>query len=79
MTVSPEQLRQNLRAAPFKPFRIHLADGRQVDVPHPEFAWLVPTGRTIHVFSSADQASEQIDVPLILSLAPIDGSSTQAA
>jgi hypothetical protein len=79
MTVSPEQLRQNLRAAPFKPFRIHLADGRHVDVPHPEFAALAPTGRTILVFPAGSELAEQIDVPLILSLAPIDGPGSRAA
>ena len=77
--MSPEQLRQSLRAAPFEPFRIHLADGRSFDVPHAEFAWLVPTGRTIHVFSSKERASEQIDVPLIASIGPIDDPSTKAA
>ena len=77
--MSPEQLRQSLRAAPFEPFRIHLADGRSFDVPHPEFAWLVPTGRTIHVFSRKERASEQIDVLLIVSIGPIDDPSTKAA
>lgn len=24
-----------------KPFTLHLTDGRQIDVPHPEFLWLV--------------------------------------
>ena len=77
--MSPEQLRQSLRSAPFQPFRIHLADGRSFDVQHPEFAWLVTTGRTIHVFSHEDRASEQIDVPLIVSIGPIDDPSTKAA
>ncbi len=77
--MSPEQLRQSLRAAPFQPFRIHLADGRSFDVPHPEFASLSPTGRTVLVFSAGSELAEAIDVPLVVSLAPIDESESRAA
>jgi len=31
------QIREVVRAQPFRPFIIHLADGRTFDVPHPEF------------------------------------------
>ena len=77
--MSPEQLRQSLRSAPFQPFRIHLADQRSFEVPHPEFAALSPTGRTVLVFSAGSELAEQIDVPLIVSLSPIDGSGSRAA
>lgn len=79
MAVSPEQLRQSLRSAPFQPFRIHLADQRSFEVPHPEFAALSPTGRTVLVFSAGSELAEQIDVPLIVSIGPIDDPSTKAA
>ena len=77
--MSPEQLRQSLRAAPFQPFRINLADGRSFDVPHPEFASLSPTGRTVLVFSAGSELAEAIDVPLVVSLSPIDESESRAA
>ena len=77
--MSPEQLRQSLRSTPFQPFKIHLADQRSFEVPHPEFAALSPTGRTVLVFSAGSELAEQIDVPLIVSLSPIDGSGSRAA
>ena len=77
--MSPEQLRQSLRSAPFQPFRIHLADQRSFEVLHPEFAALSPTGRTVLVFAAGSEFAEQIDVPLIVSIGPIDGSGSRAA
>ena len=38
--MQPEQIRDHLRAAPFRPFRVFLSDGSHHDVPHPEFALL---------------------------------------
>jgi hypothetical protein len=73
MTVAPDQLRSALRAAPFVPFRLHLVDQRAFDVPHREFAWLLPSGRTVYV--AATDAEETIDVSLIVSLAPLGNSS----
>jgi hypothetical protein len=32
-----ETLQRALRAAPFIPFTLHLADGREFYVPHPDF------------------------------------------
>ncbi len=32
----PEELRDLLRTRPFKPLRIHLTDGSQYDIRHPE-------------------------------------------
>ena len=76
--MSPDQLRITLRTAPFTPFRVHLVDQRTFDVPHPEFAWMVPSGRTLYVVGGSLDAAEAIDVSLIVSLAPIDGSSSGA-
>jgi hypothetical protein len=44
-----EQLRNVYNAQPFRPFTIHLADGRQVPVQHREFIMTVPSGRTVVV------------------------------
>ena len=40
-----EQLRQMHQARPFAPFRVHMADGRHLDVDHPEFLAQTPAGR----------------------------------
>jgi hypothetical protein len=65
MTV--EQLRTLLRAQPFRPFVIHLADGREVEVLHQEFAIISPKGRTAIVYRP-DESFEFIDVMLVTSL-----------
>lgn len=36
--MKPQDLRELIHAAPFKPFRLHLADGKDLAVPHPDFA-----------------------------------------
>lgn len=43
------QLRQLLTATPFVPFRVHVAEQKALDVPHPEWVWLLPGGTSIAV------------------------------
>jgi hypothetical protein len=38
-----------LHQVPFCPFTIRMADGRAIEVPHPDFVAHVPTGRTVIV------------------------------
>ncbi len=52
-----EQLRNVHRAQPFQPFTIHLADGRRVLIPHPDFLSHSPTGRTIIVYQTNESFS----------------------
>lgn len=70
MTV--EQLRKMHQARPFRPFRVHMADGRHLDVEHPEFLAHTPTGRTVMI-AQPDESFEVIDLLLVTSLEPIDG------
>ncbi len=65
MTV--EQLRKAHEAKPFKRFALRTADGREYAVPHPEFLWIIPKGRTIAV-GDKDGAAEIIDLLLVASL-----------
>ena len=37
MMLSQNEIRDIVHATPFKPFRLHLADGKALRVPHPEF------------------------------------------
>ncbi len=62
-----EQLRQVLHAAPFRPFTIHLADGRQIRVPHPDFVAQSHTGRTI-IVTHEDDTFSIIDLLLVTEL-----------
>ena len=49
--MSPEQFRLTREANPFRPFIIHMADGRSYPVPHRDFCLQGPAGhRTIFVF-----------------------------
>lgn len=58
------QLREVHRAQPFRPFRLHLGDGRALPVPHPEFLAIHPTGRTVIVFGPKDHF-EIVDLLLV--------------
>ncbi len=71
-----DKLRDLLRTQPFVPFRIRLADGRNVDVPHPDSVSLDPRGRVAHVFRS-DGRSEFIDMMLVASLELRNGHATR--
>lgn len=68
MTVN--QLRAMHQARPFKPFRIHMADGRGIDVTHPELVALTSGGRTIGVATAPD-VIEVVDLLLVTSLEPL--------
>ena len=59
-----EQLRNVYDAQPFRPFVIHLADGREIPVHHREFILTVPSGRTIFV-CQPDDTVNIIDLLLV--------------
>lgn len=65
MTV--EQLRAAYTAQPFRPFVIHLADGREVPVASREFIMALPSGRTI-VVGQPDDTVNIIDLLLVTDL-----------
>ena len=60
----PENLREAIHAAPFRPFALWLADGTRVDVPHPDFIAHPPGGRTA-VVAGLDESMKIIDVMLV--------------
>lgn len=65
--MTTDQLRNLWKAEPFKPFLIHLADGRHIPVRHPEFLSRSPSGRTIIVYQS-DESFNIIDLLLVTDL-----------
>ena len=72
-----DQLRRMHQARPFSPFRVRMADGRHLDVSHPEFLAHTPKGRTIMI-ARPDESFEVIDLLLVTSLEPIDGNPQSA-
>lgn len=71
-----QELRRVAEASPFRPFRIHMANGKSVVVPHPEFVHVYPGGRMVTVFRS-DQSVEIIDVMLVTSLETLPKNGTR--
>ncbi len=59
-----EQLRNVHHASPFRPFTLHLADGRSLSVPHRDFLSHSPSGRTVIVYGD-DESFSIIDLLLV--------------
>jgi hypothetical protein len=76
MTV--DQIRSLQDAAPFRAFRVHMANGKSVRVPHPDFMSLSPTGRILIVYRAND-SFEVIDTLLVTSIEtlPKNGSGAR--
>jgi hypothetical protein len=49
-----EQVRQLYETQPFRPFTMHLADGREIPVLHREFMATAPSGRTLAIYQPDD-------------------------
>jgi hypothetical protein len=52
-----EQLRNTHQASPFRPFTVHLADGRSFLIRHRDYLSHSPSGRTIIVYGDDDNFS----------------------
>jgi hypothetical protein len=62
-----EQLRPFYQSRPFQPFVVHLADGRQIPIDHPEFIMSAPSGRTFSAYQPHDTLNV-IDLLLVADL-----------
>jgi len=65
--MTAEQLRTMRDSNPFRPFIIHLADGRAFTIPHRDFVSQSPGGRTIIVYGS-DESFSVLDLFLVAEL-----------
>jgi hypothetical protein len=65
MTV--EQLKNVLHAEPFRPFTIHMGDGRSFFVKHRDFIARSPSGRTVIVYGD-DDGHSILDMLLVTEL-----------
>lgn len=61
------EIRETLRKQPFRPFRIHLADGRQFPIDHVDFLLISRSERSI-VVADLNGGYEIIDPMLVASL-----------
>jgi hypothetical protein len=52
-----QQLRTARTMVPFRPFSVHMADGRSFDVPHPDFLSISPSGRSVIVYQRNEEFS----------------------
>jgi hypothetical protein len=66
-----ERLQHVHRAEPFKPFTLHLADGKNVHVPHREFLSHSPGGRTVIVYGDGERF-DILDVLMITRIEVLD-------
>jgi hypothetical protein len=55
--MTSQQLRAAHQAAPFRPFVIHMADGRSFSIPHPDFLSISPAGTTVIVYQDGEEFS----------------------
>ena len=65
--MTAEQVRKAREKAPFKPFTIYLSDQRSFQIPHQDFVWVVPGGRTIGISDEAGVV-EIVDLVHVTSL-----------
>jgi hypothetical protein len=73
--MTTDQVKEAYRARPFRPFRLHLADGDTIPVKSPEFMWMTPGGRTVFVSQGGD-AAEIIDLLLVTKISFANGSAS---
>jgi hypothetical protein len=67
MSISAEQFRSILHQSPFRPFKIHMVDGRSFDVTHRDFVAISPQGRSVVVFQP-DESFSVLDLMLMSEL-----------
>ena len=65
--MTPDQIDDLYRAAPFQPFTLFLADGRSHPVPASDCMTIGDDGRTLFLFLPDSNESELIDVALAVS------------
>jgi hypothetical protein len=75
--VTIQQLRAAHRAAPFRPFTVHMADSRSFHVPHPDFLFMSPTGRTV-IICQEDEEFSILDLLLMTEIEMAQAATSKA-
>ena len=65
--MTTEQFKNALKAQPFRPFTIHMGDGRAFFVKHQDFIARSPRGRTVIVYGD-DEIHSILDMLLVTEL-----------
>jgi hypothetical protein len=60
---------------PFLAFAVHRADGRWLTIKHPENVAMSQSGRTVAILDLEVDAFETVDLLLVTSLKPLNGTS----
>lgn len=68
-----ERLRAVHQARPFRPFVLHMADGKKIRVNHPEIMSVSPSGRTI-IVNLADDSFHHIDLLMVVRIEVSNGT-----
>ena len=63
--MNAQKLRAAVQAVPFRPFTLHMADGRSFEIRHPDFLLIGPDGRTAFAFSGSEGEFSILDVMLM--------------
>ena len=68
-----DEIRKLLKERPFRAFRLNLADGRKIEVLHPDFLLVDPRGRTLNHSPTDDQRAAGdigalVDAALVVSV-----------
>ncbi|HEY3755131.1 MAG TPA: hypothetical protein VGL42_03175 [Opitutaceae bacterium] len=62
-----DDLRQLVRQAPFRPFRLHLADGRNIEVPHPDYIFILHH-EPVAIVEREGGGTEWVNLPTVTSI-----------
>jgi hypothetical protein len=65
--MTKDEIRERINQRPFKPFKVRLTDGLEIDVPSGDHLHLHPTGRTLFVHLDHG-GTKIIDVALVTAL-----------
>ena len=60
-----DELKQLLHASPFRPFTLFMPSEKSFHVPHGDFAWLTPKGRTLILAVADKEAVDHLSVEMI--------------
>jgi hypothetical protein len=74
LTMTIDQIDKVHKAQPFRPFTIHIADGTEHHIGHPELMWRTPGGRTIFVSAGGEDFSI-IDLLLVTKISVGNGAT----
>jgi len=75
----PTHLVQFIHAAPFRPFRLFLADGRSIEAGAADCLTFSPDGRGLFIFLPDTDEHELLDLALVVSARVSEGEAASVA